>query len=329
MKKETISKQMYIDWYSVAPGVWRIKDIFVNMYLIHNAADNKWVLVDAGLKTSAAKIKKVAEHLFWPETTPKAIVLTHAHFDHVGSLRKLAEEWDVPVYAHALEKPYLTGMSKYPPPDPSVGGGMMSLMSFAYPRGPIDIAERLLVLPEDGTIPVLPEWRYYHTPGHAPGHISLFRQRDRLLIAGDAFVTTRQESAVYALTQKRELHGPPKYFTYNWQSAERSVRILADLEPEIAATGHGKPMAGQELRQHLHDLAENFRERAVPAKGRYVGDPALVNYQGVQYVPPARTRNLVLATVGITAAAAAAMVGFLLVRNRTQQRSWFQRLQLK
>src|ERR1044072_7273048 len=195
MKREKISKQMYIDWYSVAPGVWRIKDVFVNMYLIHNPSENKWVLVDTGLKTSAGKIRKVAEHLFWPDYKPAAIILTHAHFDHIGSLRNLADEWDVPVYAHSLERPYLTGVSSYPPPDPSVGGGLMSLLSFLYPKGPIDLSDRLLPLPEDGTVPELPEWRYYHTPGHAPGHISLFRQRDKLLLAGDAFVTTNQESA--------------------------------------------------------------------------------------------------------------------------------------
>jgi len=315
MKKEKINKRMYIDWYSVAPGVWRIRDLFVNMYLIHNPSDNKWVLLDAGLKTSAPKIKKVAEHLFWPDTAPAAIVLTHAHFDHVGSLKKLAEQWDVPVYAHALEKPYLTGVSKYPPPDPSVGGGLMSLMSFTYPRGPVDVADRLLVLPEDGTIPVLPEWRYLHTPGHAPGHISLYRQRDKLLLAGDAFVTTCQESALAVMMQKRELHGPPKYYTYNWQSAERSVRVLADLEPEIAATGHGQPMAGETLRAELRNLANHFSERAIPSSGRYVGDPALVNYQGVQYTPPPKTKNLVLTVAGITAAA---LIGVLLVTNRSR-----------
>ena len=313
MKRETISKQMYIDWFAVAPGVWRIKDLFVNMYLVHNPSNNKWVLVDAGLKTSAAKIKKVAEHLFWPDTIPAAIILTHAHFDHTGSLKKLAEEWDVPVYAHSLEKPYLTGVSAYPPPDPSVGGGLMSLLSFTYPKGPIDISDRLVILPNDGTIPDLPEWRYYHTPGHAPGHISLFRQRDRLLLAGDAFVTTCQESAFSVMTQKRKLQGPPKYFTYNWSSAERSVKQLASLEPEIAATGHGKPMAGGELREALQKLADNFQQLAVPKSGRYVHEPALVNYEGVQFTPPPHTKNLILATIGITAAA---VLGFLLVKNR-------------
>lgn len=317
MKKEKISKQMYIDWYSVAPGVWRIKDIFVNVYLIHNPSDNKWVLLDAGLKSSAAKIRKVAEQLFWPETAPSAIILTHAHFDHVGSLHKLAEEWDVPVYAHKLEKPYLTGVSSYPPPDPSVGGGLVSLLSFLYPKGPIDISDRLMILPADGSVPFLKGWRYIHTPGHAPGHISLFRESDRLLLAGDAIVTTQQESVISTLTQSRKLSGPPKYFTYNWGSAEQSVKTLAALEPSILATGHGQALAGEEMRQSLHHLAEHFASEARPSSGRYVDEPALVNGEGVQYTPPPHTKGLILAAAGITAAA---LIGFLLARKQVSKK---------
>ena len=304
---------MYIDWYSVAPGVWRIRDLFVNVYLIHNPSANNWVLLDAGLKTTASKIKKVADHLFWPDTAPAAIILTHAHFDHVGSLRKLAGEWDVPIYAHALEKPYLTGVSAYPPPDPSVGGGLMTLLSVTYPRGPIDVADRLLTLPRDGTIPVLPDWKYFHPPGHAPGHISLYREADRLLLAGDAFVTTCQESAFSVMLQKKELHGPPKYFTYNWRSAESSVKVLASLEPEIVATGHGKPMAGATMRAGLHELAKNFQKLAMPTYGRYLNEPALVNNQGVQYSPPPKNGRLIFAAAGM---AAAAIASYLVVRNR-------------
>ena len=189
----------------------------------------------------------------------------------------------------------------------------MSLLSFTYPKGPIDVSDRLLTLPDDGTVPELPEWRYIHTPGHAPGHISLYRQRDKLLLAGDAFVTTNQESAFAVLAQSRKLQGPPKYFTYNWISAERSVKTLADLEPEIGATGHGRPMAGEELRQALHHLADNFRELAIPHSGRYIDEPALVNYDGVQYTPPPHNRKLLLTVAGI---ATAAVVGFLVARNR-------------
>ncbi len=323
MKTEKIGKEFCIDWYSVAPGVWGIKDQFVNVYLIHNAAENSWVLVDAGLKTTAPKVLKVAEKLFWPGITPKAIILTHAHFDHVGSLKTLAERWNVPVYAHVMERPYLNGTSSYPPPDPCVGGGMMSLMSFIYPKGPIDIGERLQLLPEDGTLPFLPDWQYIHTPGHAPGHISLFRKSDKVLIAGDAFVTTKQESAIAVMRQTRVLSGPPKYFTYNWGSAAASVRKLAALNPELAATGHGRPMKGEELRTSLHNLAENFEEDAVPAYGRYVDEPALVNKEGVQYLPPAKTNRLLLQVFGITATAVLAIYLLQKQKSRTPRFAFF------
>ena len=319
MKKEKLPKKFYIDWFSVAPGVWGIKDKFVNVYLVHNASDNSWVLVDAGLKTTASKIRRVAEHLFWPELTPKAIILTHAHFDHVGSLKELSEEWGVKIYAHSMERPYLTGESSYPPPDPTVGGGMMTYMSCLYPKGPIDVSDKLEILPDDGSIPFMPEWKFIHTPGHAPGHISLFRKMDGVLLAGDAFVTTCQESMISVITQKKELSGPPKYFTYNWVSAESSVKKLASLDVSIAATGHGRPMRGEELRTSLYNLANNFEVEAVPAHGRYVEDPALVNKEGVQYIPPTHAKELLLKVVGLTAAA---VIGILLYKKKKNSYSF-------
>jgi glyoxylase-like metal-dependent hydrolase (beta-lactamase superfamily II) len=123
------------------------------------------------------------------------------------------------------------------------------------------------------------------TPGHSPGHVSLFRDGDRTLIAGDAFVTTKQESLMAVLTQRQEVHGPPSYFTPDWESAEVSVRRLADLDPEVAACGHGIPMQGEELRRGLRHLANNFRAVAVPRWGRYVGRPARTDENGVLSVP--------------------------------------------
>ncbi|KPF97346.1 MBL fold metallo-hydrolase, partial [Rhodopseudomonas sp. AAP120] len=116
--------------------------------------------------------------------------------------------------------------------------------------------------------PPLPEWRAVHTPGHAPGHISLWRARDRLLIAGDAVVTTQQESVYAAITQEPQMHGPPMYFTPDWASAKRSVAALAALEPELVITGHGAAMQGPELRAALHRLAEQFDDIAVPENRR-------------------------------------------------------------
>jgi len=282
MNKSAVPTNMF----TVAPGVWGRKDVFVNFYMIQDQHDDKWVLVDSGLKWSASKIKEMAEYLFGAESVPKAIILTHGHFDHVGSVGKLAEEWEVPVYAHHLEIPYLTGESDYPPADPTVGGGLMATMSFLYPKSPINIWRYIKVLPPNGKIPVLAEWRYIETPGHSPGHISLFRDSDGVLIAGDAFVTTNQESVVSVIFQSKIISGPPKYFTPDWVSARFSVNELVKLHPKTAATGHGQPMRGKELQEALTDLKDNFYKKSIPEQGRYIPNPATFSDSGIVYLPP-------------------------------------------
>lgn len=287
-RMQAADKHTQLDIFTVAPQVFGMKDTFVNIYMIASKrAPDEWVLVDAGLKWSCKKIKKMAAMIFGADSKPQCIILTHGHFDHVGSLQTLAEEWDVPVFAHFLERPYLTGRSNYPPPDSTVGGGMMASMAFLYPKKPIDITHRLNILPENGLVPNLPDWRYIHTPGHAPGHISLYRESDGVLIAGDAFVTTKQESVWSVMTQKREINGPPKYFTNDWDAAFRSVKILSDLEPSVVATGHGKPMSGPGMLDELRALVEDFDEVAKPSRGRYTKEPALTNEEGIVFVPAA------------------------------------------
>ena len=232
------------------------------------AGAGDWVLIDAGLPRTAGLIRRAAASRFSQDAAPAAIMLTHGHFDHVGALRALAERWNVPVYAHTLEHPYLDGRASYPPADPRAGGGVMSLTAPLMPRGPIDLGSRLRPLPGDGSVPHMPGWRWLHTPGHAPGHVSFWREADRTLLAGDAFITTAQESAYAVAVQEPELHGPPMYFTPDWEAAADSVRRLASLEPELAVTGHGRAMRGPAMRQALHRLADQFEQVAVPRHGR-------------------------------------------------------------
>jgi glyoxylase-like metal-dependent hydrolase (beta-lactamase superfamily II) len=273
---------------SLAADVACIPLTLVNAYLVGtpDAADRGWTLIDAGMSLSARKIIETAAERFGPTSRPSAIILTHGHFDHVGSVRELAEKWDCPVYAHRLELPYLDGRSDYPPPDPTVGGGLMAYMAPLFSNRGINLGHRLHELPSDGTVPGMLDWRWIHTPGHAPGHVSLFRLADRFLIVGDAFVTQKQESLMAVLTRRQKIHGPPAYFTTDWSAAGRSVRVLASLRPSVAATGHGEPMSGDLLLEELDDLARHFERRAVPSQGRYVRRPAVANEGGTQFVPP-------------------------------------------
>lgn len=76
------------------------------------------------------------------------------------------------------------------------------------------------------------------------------------------------------------------YYTSDWQSAAQSLKLLANLEPDIAATGHGVPLRGASMRSELNALARDFELQAVPQHGRYVNTPVITDRNGVVSVPP-------------------------------------------
>jgi glyoxylase-like metal-dependent hydrolase (beta-lactamase superfamily II) len=182
----------------------------------------------------------------------------------------------------------------------------MSWSSWLFPSTPIDIADHLLPLPEDGTIPGAPGWRAIPTPGHSTGHVSLFRERDRTLVAGDAVTTTRPESATAVARQRAEVHGPPAYFTSDWNMAHKSVQTLAALNPETLASGHGPVLYGETMRQALRELARNFAVRAIPSRGRYVRQPARFEPDGSMILPPDPFRPAMRMALGAAATAVVA-----------------------
>ena len=268
----------------------RLRIGFTNVYFVGTPTGGEsatpWALVDAGLAMGAAKILSAAAERFGETSRPAAIVLTHGHFDHVGALDALLHVWDVPVYAHTLELPFLTGRADYPPPDPAVGGGLVARVSPLFPERGIDLGDRVRTLPSNRAVPGMPGWRWLHTPGHAPGHVSFFRESDRVLIAGDAVTTTKQESVYSVMTQEVELHGPPAYFTIDWEKARRSAATLAALHPLVLATGHGQPISGRSVASELSALAREFDRRARPKRGRYVAQPATTDEGGIVALPP-------------------------------------------
>ncbi|MDN3016993.1 MBL fold metallo-hydrolase [Paenibacillus sp. BSR1-1] len=242
----------------------------VNICFVGNPASKSFVLVDAGMPGSADEIISAAEERFGAGSKPQAIILTHGHFDHVGAIIELVNHWRVPVYAHELELPYLTDKQSYPEPDLTVEGGMVAKMSPLFPNEPINLGKSVEKLPSDGSVPHLPGFRWIHTPGHTPGHVSFFREEDRALIAGDAFINVKQDSLYKVITQEQGINGPPRYFTTDWKAAWESVKKLEVLKPSVAVTGHGLPVTGDVLEDGLNRLVDEFDQIAIPDYGKYV-----------------------------------------------------------
>src|SRR5205807_9657269 len=94
------------------------------------------------------------------------------------------------------------------------------------------------------------------------------------------------ESLSNVIAQRKIVWRPPAYFTPDWNAARESVQTLAELEPEVLATGHGRVLRGESMREQLHGLADHFDE-VMPSGGRYVPYPAIADESGVVHVPPA------------------------------------------
>ena len=283
----------------LALGVTRVPVGFVNVYAVR-APDDTWVLVDTGLPGAAGYLRRFSDSEMGG--APSAIVLTHGHFDHAGNAEALADAWGVPVYAHADELPFLTGRSDYPPSDPSMGGAIAHFAR-VFPTAGRDLGDRIRKLPADKSIPGLPDWTFVHTPGHTNGHVSLWRETDGVLIAGDAIATMDLDSWGAQVTHARRLARSAAPFTTNWDAVLASQLLLADLEPRSIGAGHGRVMVGADLAARLRDFAAVDHR---PTYGRYVREPAHFDEEaGVASVPPpVDDRAGKRALVGVAAAAA-------------------------
>jgi hydroxyacylglutathione hydrolase len=204
----------------LAPRNW------VNAYVIGD------VLVDTGLRTSSKTIK---DGLGGREL--KAIALTHAHGDHGGSARKLAKELGLPVWVgaadrEAAETGKVVAKSPYDKPGLSVITGAMGNMPSVSVARDLREGDELTA-----------GFTVLDTPGHSPGHVSFWRESDRVLICGDVFFN------MHLLTTAPGLRQPFDPFTVDPPLNRRSERRLASLEPAVAGFGHGPVIEGDAAAQ--------------------------------------------------------------------------------
>jgi glyoxylase-like metal-dependent hydrolase (beta-lactamase superfamily II) len=183
--------------------------------VIHPAlveTDRGPILVDVGLPGAVGKLERRLDELDYDLADVRTVVLTHHDGDHAGALRELLERTDAITFAHREETPFVVGAR-----DPIKATGDR------YPPAPIDVEIVDAVTFRTRAGPM----RVVETPGHSPGHVSLYLPDERLLIAGDA------------LTAEEGLDGPNPEFTPEMGRATRSLAALSDLEVDRILCYHG------------------------------------------------------------------------------------------
>jgi len=214
----------------LAPGV-RLLTGFpkygINWYLVDD------VLIDAGGKIDKKRIlKQLSAHKV------SAHALTHAHPDHQGSSHAVCTELSVPFLVPEkdvapAEDPELI---KQRQPD-----HFMPKLMHAMFTGPGHKVDQVLHEGDQvGSFTVL------DTPGHSAGHVSFWRESDRVLICGDVINT------MHPFLMTRGVREPFDFFTPDPAENRRSIKRIADLDPALVLVGHGPPLRDS---QQLKDLA--------------------------------------------------------------------------
>ena len=214
----------------VADGVWRVDEFppvpLINVYL---AGD---VLIDAGRNWDKGRILRQTG-----DRELSLLALTHAHPDHQGSAHEICLERELPLACHANDLDRMEGRVPVRASD--------ARLARLYERlwaGPPHKVDRVLHEGDD-----VGGFRVVHAPGHCPGQVIFWRESDRVAICGD---TLRNISF---LTLRPKLDELSADLTPDVNEARRSIRKLADLEPEVTLPGHGPPVRGSKPIAELAD----------------------------------------------------------------------------
>ncbi len=274
--EEHLEKEMAAIKYAakeVLPDILLLDLTKVSAFLVGDPLKRDgWALVDTGPEEAADFIVETARERFGQKSRPNAIILLHGHLAHAGAAMKLADFWNVPVYMHQLEMPYVTALVDYPTPDPAVDEVLSDKLSDPSNEG-INLSFHAVPLPLDRSVPGMPGWEWVHTPGHTIGHVSLFRPGDRTLISGDAFSSSREDTLFSFTSRKQRQTGDAGYATIDWNAARNSIRRLLDLKPSLAIPSHGKPLRGEELSRRLETLLDQMNGMVKPDPGLYADEP--------------------------------------------------------
>jgi glyoxylase-like metal-dependent hydrolase (beta-lactamase superfamily II) len=227
---------------NVAEGVHRVEDCHTNWYLVED--EGRVCVVDAGVPSSWDSLQEALSRIGRAPADVDAVVLTHAHFDHVGFAEKARTELNVPVYVHENDVPLTRHPWRYDFERPRslyfatqfqalpIVADFLRHRAFWPP--PVKVVERYT----DGILPVPGRPRVVPCPGHTLGHCGLLLEDRGALIAGDAIVM------LDPYTARRGPRLVARAATADVERNLRSLDALAQTGAPTVLTGHGEPWTG-------------------------------------------------------------------------------------
>ncbi len=225
----------------VAEGVHRIGEHYVNWYLIEEGG--RITIVDAGLPASWGSLLGALERLGRSTGDVEALVLTHAHFDHIGFAERARAELGVPVWVHENDAPltrrpwqYMSERSPFAYLSPGTLQIVGSFIKAGAPR--VGSIRQVRRFGNEGTLDVPGSPRILFTPGHTLGHVALHLPDRDAVISGDALVTHDP------YTDTRGPRIVARAATADSERALASLELLARSGAGTLLPGHGEPWTG-------------------------------------------------------------------------------------
>jgi hydroxyacylglutathione hydrolase len=199
----------------LADGVWQLSGFPPNNVNVYVLGD---VLIDSGLPLDKRRVLRQISG-----RTITAHALTHAHFDHYGSSHAVCRQLGIPFWCGAADVEAVEA------------GKMVAKGGLMVPAARAQHVDRALAEGDE-----VAGFKVLDTPGHSPGHVSYWRESDRVLVCGDVMWGYNPFLLSGGLMEPFPVASP------NPALNRDSARRLAVLEPELVCFGHGKPLRDTE-----------------------------------------------------------------------------------